>query len=91
MIRESEIGRIVVERKIGHAKSKFSLGLIKMRLVNTSKTMIAMSILALNIARVMKIIFVLKKLLNELMIFEWVRSDDGWNEKKSTENMTFVQ
>lgn len=45
-----EVERIEVERKFSHAKGSFGLGLIRARLQETSKSAIALSILALNIA-----------------------------------------
>jgi hypothetical protein len=55
-LRLDETDRIEVERKFSHAKSSFGLGLIRTRLQTTSKTAIAMSILALNIAFVARIL-----------------------------------
>jgi hypothetical protein len=59
-LRKDEIDRIEVERKFSHAKGSFGLGLIRTRLETTSKTAIALSVLALNlayIARVSRTIF----------------------------------
>jgi hypothetical protein len=54
-IRTDEIDRIEVERKFGEAKSRFGLGLIRTKLENTSKTAIALAIVALNIAHIGRI------------------------------------
>lgn len=56
VIRKDEIDRINVERKFSHAKGSFGLGLIRARLQTTSKTAIALSILALNIAQAGRIL-----------------------------------
>jgi hypothetical protein len=56
LIRKDEIDRIEVERKFSHAKGSFGLGLIRSRLKQTSQTAIALSILALNIARAGRIL-----------------------------------
>jgi hypothetical protein len=44
--------RVEVERAFSHAKSKFGLGLIRTRLKETSQSVVALSILALNLARI---------------------------------------
>ena len=46
--RKDEIDRVEAERKLSHAKGSFGLGLIRTRLKQTSETVIALSILALN-------------------------------------------
>jgi hypothetical protein len=58
--RKDEIDRVEVERKFSHAKGSFGLGLIRARLKETSKSAIALSILALNIAlagRILRTLF----------------------------------
>ena len=61
--RADEIDRIEVERKFSHAKGSFGLGLIRTRLAQTSKTAIALSIIALNIAYIERILRTLFQLL----------------------------
>jgi len=61
-VRTDEIDRIAVERKFSHAKGSFGLGLIRTRLETTSKTAIALSILALNIARIARVFCTLFRL-----------------------------
>ena len=51
-----EVNRIEVERKFSYAKGSFGLGLIRARLKETSKTAIALSILALNLAHIGRIL-----------------------------------
>jgi hypothetical protein len=58
-LRQNEINRIEVERKIGYAKGSFGLNLIRSKLKSTSFTTIAMSILAMNIAIAARLIFYL--------------------------------
>jgi len=48
--RKDEIDRVEAERKFSHAKGSFGLGLIRTKLKLTSETVIALSVLALNIA-----------------------------------------
>jgi len=55
-LRADEIDRVEAERKFSHAKGSFGLGLIRTRLKQTSETAIALSILALNIARAGRIL-----------------------------------
>jgi hypothetical protein len=57
-VRKSEIDRIEVERKISLAKGSFSMALLRTKLMNTSFTMISISILAMNIAYAVRVIFV---------------------------------
>jgi len=57
-IRKSEIDRIEIERKIGLAKGSYGMALLKTRLRNTTLNMIAISILAMNIARSSKLLFI---------------------------------
>jgi hypothetical protein len=62
--RQNEIDRIEVERKFSQAKGSHGLRLIKTRLKNTSLTAIALSIVSLNIAQIIRLIlwiFVLEK------------------------------
>lgn len=47
-----ECDRIEVERAFSHAKGKFGLGLIRARLHGTTRSAIALSIVALNLARI---------------------------------------
>lgn len=54
-IRKAEIDRIEVERKIGLAKGSYNMALVKAKLKNTSLTMIALSILAMNITKSAKL------------------------------------
>jgi IS5 family transposase len=51
-IRADEIDRVEVERAFSHAKGSFGLGLIRTRLKETSETTIALSIIALNLSRI---------------------------------------
>jgi len=55
-LRADETGRVEVERKFSHAKGSFGLGLVRARLKETSETSIALSIVALNIAQVERIL-----------------------------------
>jgi hypothetical protein len=57
--RKCEIDRIEVERKISLAKRSYSLARVWSKLQSTSKTSIAMSILAMNLAYKTRLIFVL--------------------------------
>jgi hypothetical protein len=54
--RQSEIDRIEVERKFAQAKASHGLGLIRMKLKETTKTAIALSIVALNIAHIRRVL-----------------------------------
>lgn len=56
IIRKDEIDRVGVEREFSYAKGSFGLGLIRSKLKDTSKTAIALSILALNIAHIGRIL-----------------------------------
>lgn len=47
--------RVEVERAFGHAKQKFGLGLIRSRLKNTTRSAIALAIVALNLARIWRV------------------------------------
>ena len=65
-LRADEIARIEVERKFSHAKGSFGLGLIRARLKGTSETAIVLSVVALNLAhigRLLRVIFAWRKLL----------------------------
>jgi len=55
-MRADEIDRIEAERKLSHAKGSFGLGLIRTRLKGTSETVIALSILALNLHNIGRIL-----------------------------------
>lgn len=55
-MRADEIDRIQVEREFSRAKSSFGLGLIRAKLKETSKTVIALSILSLNLALIGRIL-----------------------------------
>lgn len=55
-IRYDEIDRIEVERKFSHAKGSFGLGLIRAKLKETTETAIALSVLALNLAHIGRIL-----------------------------------
>jgi len=55
-MRLDEIDRIEVERDFSHAKGSFGLGLIRARLKDTSQTAIALSIVALNLAHIGRIL-----------------------------------
>lgn len=55
-IRADGINRIAVEREFSHAKGSFGLGLIRVKLKETSKTVIALSVLALNLAHIERIL-----------------------------------
>ena len=54
--RVDETDRIEVERKFSYAKGSFGLGLIRAKLKETSKTAIALAIVALNIAHIGRIL-----------------------------------
>ena len=75
-IRQSEIDRIEVERKFSHAKGSYGLGLIRTKLKNTSQTAIALTILALNIALIVRffrsLFYELLKLVYEPM--KWMQN-----------------
>ena len=81
-IRVNENKRSEVEQKIGRAKENHGLGLIKTRLPETTKTMIYLSILAMNIAIAMKynIIFSLFNILLVAFIVSGIYSmvKSGW-------------
>jgi hypothetical protein len=55
-MRTDEIDRVEVERKLSHAKGSFGLGLIRNRLKETSETAIALSIIALNLSQIGRIL-----------------------------------
>jgi plasmid stabilization system protein ParE len=55
-LRQNEIDRIEVERKFSLAKGSFGMGLIRTKLRNTSQSAISLSILALNIAYIERLI-----------------------------------
>ena len=55
-MRTDEIDRIEVERRLSHAKGSFGLGLIRTRLKDTSETAIALSIVALNLHNIGRIL-----------------------------------
>jgi len=57
-----ECERVEVERAFSHAKRKFGMGLIRARLEGTTKSVVALSILALNLSKV------LRALLRQLLI-----------------------
>jgi len=57
-IRTDEINRVEVERKLSYAKGSFGLGLIRNRLKETSETAIALSIIALNLSQIGRILCV---------------------------------
>lgn len=71
--RTDEIDRIAVERKFSHAKGSFGLGLIRAKLKETSKTAIALAIVALNIALIGRILRTLFPLLFLYMKFAFVQ------------------
>jgi hypothetical protein len=54
--RQDETDRVEVERQFSHAKGSFGLGLIRARLKETSETAIALSIIALNIAHIVRVL-----------------------------------
>lgn len=55
--KQDNIDRIEVERTFSLAKRKFGLGKIWTKLENTSKTSIVLSIIALNLERLLNILF----------------------------------
>jgi hypothetical protein len=55
-MRSDGTDRVEVERKFSHAKGSFGLALIRSKLQTTSKTAIALSIVALNIAHIGQIL-----------------------------------
>ena len=68
--QQNEIDRIEVERKFSLAKGSHGLGLIKTRLKNTSLTAIALSIVSLNIAQIMRLIWWIL-VFEKWMIVQW--------------------
>ena len=55
-MRTDEIERIEVERKFSHAKGSFGLGLIRTKLKETTRASIALSIIALNLSHIGRIL-----------------------------------
>ena len=55
-MRTDEIDRIEAERQLSHAKGSFGLGLIRTKLKATSETVIALSIVALNLHHIGRIL-----------------------------------
>jgi hypothetical protein len=55
-MRADEVDRIEVERQLSHAKGSFGLGLIRTRLKATSETAVALSIVALNLHHIGRIL-----------------------------------
>ena len=78
--RREQIERIEVERKFSQAKGSFGLGLIRARLKETSQTAIALSILALNIAYIGR---VLLALFSKLVSF--------WKNRRLLRNIVYIQ
>ena len=70
-IRTDEIDRIEVERQISHAKRSFGLGLIRIRLKETSETSIALSIVVLNLSRIERNLCAVFNKLLELLTASW--------------------
>lgn len=68
-VRTDEINRIAVEREFSYAKGSFGLGLIRAKLKETTKTVIALSVLALNLAHIGRILRVLFQLFTSLFDF----------------------
>lgn len=66
-VRDDEINRIEVERKFSYAKGSFGLGLIRARLKETSKTAIALSVLALNLAHIGRILCAILRFIEFLL------------------------
>jgi len=66
-VRDDEINRIEVERKFSYAKGSFGLGLIRARLKETSKTAIALSVLALNLAHIGRILCAIFRFIEFLL------------------------
>nr|AGS53236.1 hypothetical protein [uncultured bacterium contig00102] len=58
-----------MERKFSHAKGSFGLGLIRARLKGTSKTSIALSIIALNISHIGRVLRALSSKLSTFWEF----------------------
>ena len=52
-----ECERVEVERAFSHAKAKFGMGIIWARLEGTTKTVVALYILALNLSKVLRATF----------------------------------
>lgn len=67
--RADAVDRIEVERKFSHAKGSFGLGLIRARLKGTSKTSIALSIIALNISHIGRVLRALSSKLSTFWEF----------------------
>jgi hypothetical protein len=59
------VDRVEAERKFSHAKGSFGLGLIRTRLKETSRSAIALSIIALNIAYIGRVLRALFRLLSQ--------------------------
>jgi len=76
--------RVEVERKYGLAKSKFGLGLIRTRLAETNHTTIALSILAMNLSKILLPFF-----MN--FVFELVKIKINHFFSNSPEKLVIVQ
>ena len=68
-VRADEIDRVEVERHFSHAKGSFGLGLIRTRLKETSETTIALSIIALNLSHIGRILRALFAWLDSKLLF----------------------
>ena len=75
-----ECERVEVERAFSLAKGKFGMGLIRARLEDTTKTVVALSILTLNLAKVLRTLLHHFWIFMKSWLFEWVY-----------EKMVFVQ
>lgn len=67
--------RVEVERAFSHAKGKFGLGHIRARLKETTQSAIALSIVALNLARIWHAIF-------QILLWKFLRPEGFWNFQK---------
>jgi hypothetical protein len=82
--RKAEIDRIEAERKFSHAKGSFGLGLIRTRLKETSLTSIALAILALNVAHIVRFF---RDFFYEMLKWMEKESESIYKQK----NVAFVQ
>jgi hypothetical protein len=76
-MRADEIDRIEVERKLSHAKGSYGLGLIRNRLKETSETAIALSIIALNLSHIGRI------LCTYFEVLLWILARNGFMRKQA--------
>ena len=61
---EDEVARIPIEGVFGNGKRKYGMALVKAKLRRTSETWIALSVLVLNLDRLLRVLFC-------LLLVEW--------------------